>query len=170
MFLVSDARRAGAPDLERYFTIARAGRRPRAGALAIAGHHRLHADAHYVYDRLTDEGLPLVILSALCGLAVLVLLRRGARRGARALAVAAVVAVVWGWGVAQYPYLLPTKLTIAEAAAPSETLTILLDRLRHRGRARPPGDRAAVHARSAQPRLRRRGSAGRGSAWRVSPV
>ena len=43
---------------------------------------------------------------------MLVLLRRGAARGARALAVGAVVAVIWGWGVAQHPYLLPETLTI----------------------------------------------------------
>ena len=56
----------------------------------------------------------------------MVLLRRGARRGARPLAVGAVVAVVWGWGVAQYPYLLPQKLTIADGAATSATLTAVL--------------------------------------------
>ena len=54
------------------------------------------------------------------------LLRRGAARGARALAIAAVVAVIWGWGVAQYPYLLPETLTIDEGAAPSATLTSVL--------------------------------------------
>jgi cytochrome d ubiquinol oxidase subunit II len=40
--------------------------------------------------------------------------------------VAAVVAVVWGWGVAQHPYLLPTDLTIDAGAAPSATLTSVL--------------------------------------------
>ena len=45
---------------------------------------------------------------------------------ARVLAVVAVGAVVWGWGVAQYPYLLPTSLTIEEAAAPSGTLWALV--------------------------------------------
>ena len=72
------------------------------------------------------KALPLVIFSALCGLGVLVLLRRGAARGGRALAVGAVVAVIWGWGVAQYPYLLPKTLTIADGAAPSATLTSVL--------------------------------------------
>jgi cytochrome bd ubiquinol oxidase subunit II len=33
---------------------------------------------------------------------------------------------VWGWGVAQYPYLLPEKLKIADAAAASSTLTGVL--------------------------------------------
>ena len=66
------------------------------------------------------------MFSLLCGVGVLVLLWRGVRRGARPLAVGAVAAVIWGWGVAQWPYLLPEKLTIADAAAPSATLTGLL--------------------------------------------
>jgi cytochrome d ubiquinol oxidase subunit II len=37
-----------------------------------------------------------------------------------------VAAVIWGWGVAQWPYLLPEDLTIDDAAAPSATLTGLL--------------------------------------------
>ena len=96
------------------------------GALAAAGLVVLHRDARFVFDGLTGDGLPLVILSLVCGIAVLVLLHRGARRGARPLAVGAVAAVIWGWGVAQHPYLLPETLTIADAAAPSATLTALL--------------------------------------------
>jgi cytochrome d ubiquinol oxidase subunit II len=126
VFLISDARRAGAGDLERYFADRALVAALVAGALAVAGILVLHSDARYVYDRLTSEGLPLVIASGLCGLAVLVLLRRRAPRGPRPLAVGAVVAVVWGWGVAQYPYLLPEKLKIAGAAAPSATLTAIL--------------------------------------------
>jgi cytochrome bd ubiquinol oxidase subunit II len=103
VFLVSDARRARSAELERYFTIRALAAALVTGALAGAGIIVLHADARYLYDGLTDEGLPLVILSALCGLGALALLWRNARRGARPLAVGAVVAVVWGWGVAQYP-------------------------------------------------------------------
>jgi cytochrome bd ubiquinol oxidase subunit II len=126
VFLVYDARRAGAPDLEEYFTNRALIAGAVAGLLAVAGIIVLHSDARYVYDRLTSNALPLVIASGLAGLAVLVLLRRRARRYARPLAIVAVVAVVWGWGVAQYPYLLPTQLTIADAAAPSDTLTGVL--------------------------------------------
>jgi cytochrome bd ubiquinol oxidase subunit II len=126
VFLVSDARRAGTPDLERYFTVRALAAAVAAGALAVAGLFALHADARVVYDGLTGDALPLVIVSALCGAAVLFLLWRGARRGPRPLAVGAVVAVVWGWGVAQHPYLLPTQLTIAAGAAPSATLTGVL--------------------------------------------
>jgi cytochrome d ubiquinol oxidase subunit II len=126
VFLVSDARRAGAPDLERYFATRAFIAAVVTGALAAAGLVGLHRDARYIFDGLTGDGLPLVIVSLLCGIGVLVLLRRGARRGARLLAVGAVAAVVWGWGVAQWPYVLPEKLTISDAAAPSATLTGLL--------------------------------------------
>jgi cytochrome d ubiquinol oxidase subunit II len=70
--------------------------------------------------------LPLVILSAVCGVASLVLLVRRAERGARILAIGAVASLVVGWGVAQWPYILPTSLKVSEAAAPSGTLTALL--------------------------------------------
>ena len=126
VFLVSDARRAAAPDLERYFSNRALVAAVAAGALAAAGLVFLHRDARYVFDGLTGDGLPLVILSLLCGIGVLVLLHLGIRRGARPLAVGAVAAVIWGWGVAQWPYLLPEKLTISAAAAPSATLTGVL--------------------------------------------
>jgi cytochrome bd ubiquinol oxidase subunit II len=126
VFLVSDARRAGAPDLERYFAARALIAAIVTGALAAAGLVLLHSDAKVLFDGLTGDGLPLVIVSLLCGIGVLVLLRRDARRGARALAVGAVAAVIWGWGVAQNPYLLPPILTIDDAAAPSATLTSVL--------------------------------------------
>jgi cytochrome d ubiquinol oxidase subunit II len=59
------------------------------------------------------------------GGAALVLLRRAAPRLLRVLAVVAVAAVVIGWGVAQYPYLLGTHLSLGAAAAPRPTLLSL---------------------------------------------
>jgi cytochrome d ubiquinol oxidase subunit II len=126
VFLVSDARRWGDPELERYFANRALVAAVAAGAVAFAGIFVLRADARYIYDGLTSEGLPLVLASAAFGLGALVLLWRGARRGVRPLAVGAVVAVIWGWGAAQYPYLLPKTLKIADGAAPSETLTAVL--------------------------------------------
>ena len=126
VFLVSDARRFGDPELERYFAARALGASVVAGAVAIAGIFVLHADARYIYDGLTSEGLPLVLLSLACGAGALVLLWRKARRGIRPLAVGAVAAVIWGWGAAQYPYLLPETLKIEQGAAASETLTAVL--------------------------------------------
>ncbi len=126
VFLVADARRSGAADLESYFARRALAAALVAGVFAVAGLFVLHADTRYVYDRLTDEALPIVVVSALCGLAALIMLLRGARRGLRPLAVGAVVAVIWGWGVAQFPYLLPTSLKISQAAAPGPTLDAVM--------------------------------------------
>ena len=117
VFLASDARRFGDPDLERYFASRGLGAAVAAGIVAVAGIFVLHADARYIYDGLVNEGLPLVIASVVFGAAALLFLWRDARRGVRVLAVGAVVAVIWGWGAAQYPYLLPEKLTVADGAA-----------------------------------------------------
>jgi cytochrome bd ubiquinol oxidase subunit II len=126
VFLVSNARDAGAPDLERYFTRRAIGAAVAAGALAVAGLAVLHRDGRFVFDGLKGDALPLVIVSFVCGIAVLVLLWRGVQRGARVLAVGAVASVIWGWGVAQHPYLLPQVLKIGDAAAPGATLTGVL--------------------------------------------
>jgi cytochrome bd ubiquinol oxidase subunit II len=138
VFLVGDARRAGDGDLERYFVRRALAAAAVAGVAAAIGLIELHAEARYVFDRLVDQGLPLVIASALCGLALLAVLLRGSTGrnvdpgstfrpiGAlflRPLAAGAVVSVIWGWGVAQFPYLLPTSLRIDQAAAPDPTLT-----------------------------------------------
>ena len=126
VFLVGDARRGGDEEMERYFERRALGAGVVAGALAVAGLFALHSEARYVFDRLTSQGLPLVVLSLLCGAALLVVLLRGGRRPLRPLAAGAVVAVIWGWGVAQFPYLLPTSLKIAQSAAPGPTLDALL--------------------------------------------
>jgi cytochrome d ubiquinol oxidase subunit II len=126
VFLVSDARRARTPDLERYFGNRALVAAVVTGALAAVGLVVLHRDARSVFDGLTSDGLALVIVSLVCGLAVLVLLRRGAQRGARVLAAGAVVSVIWGWAVAQHPYILPPSLTVSGAAAAHATLITVL--------------------------------------------
>ena len=126
VFLVSDARRFGDPALVGYFAVRARAAALGAGLLALAGLLVLRSDAEVLYDGLTGEGLPLVLLSVACGAAALVQLWRGARRGARPLAVGAVVAVIWAWGAAQYPYLLPEALTIEQGAGASATLSSLL--------------------------------------------
>lgn len=126
VFLVGDARRAGDADLEDYFVRQALSAAAAAGAFAAAGLFALHDEAPYIYDRLLDQGLPLVILSALCGVGVIASLLRGWRRPLRPLAAGAVAAVIWGWGVAQFPYLLPTSLKISQSAAPSDTLAAVI--------------------------------------------
>ena len=68
-----------------------------------------------------------MIASAVFGLATLgALWRQFGGRRVRVLAGATVLSVLVGWGVAQYPYVLPTTLTIDQAAAPNSVLLWLL--------------------------------------------
>jgi cytochrome d ubiquinol oxidase subunit II len=132
VFLIGDAGRKGDGEMQRYFARRALGAAAVAGIAAAFGLLELHAEARYVFDRLIDQGLPLVVLSALCGVGVLIILPAAARRpGAppwplRPLAGGAVIAVIWGWGVAQFPFLLPTSLEISRAAAPPDTLAAVI--------------------------------------------
>ncbi len=93
------------------------------GVIAFAGIFILKADAPALFDGLTGPALPLVLLSAAGGVGTIVLIQRDHVSRARIAAVVAVAAVIWGWGVAQYPYLLEGSLTLEQAAAPTATLT-----------------------------------------------
>jgi cytochrome d ubiquinol oxidase subunit II len=126
VYLVFDSRRLGDEQMVEYFRRRAIGAAIVAGLAAFIGIFVLRADAEYVFHGLMSRGLPLVILSALCGVGSLVLLVRNAARGARLLAIGAVVSVMAGWGIAQWPYLLPETLEVSAGAAPSATLTTLL--------------------------------------------
>jgi len=121
-YLVWDARRIDDAPMVEYFRRRAVGAAVVAGVVAFAGIFVLRADAEYLFHGLTSRALPLVILSALCGLTALVLLFRAVHRGARLAAVGAVASIVVGWGVAQWEYILPQTLTVDEAAAPSGTI------------------------------------------------
>jgi cytochrome d ubiquinol oxidase subunit II len=125
VFLTAEARRRGEPDLERWFRLRAQVTAVVTGVVALAGIAILRADAPRLFHGLLTRGLLLVVVSGLCGLAALGLIRRAAPRLVQGLAVTAVGAVVAGWGVAQYPYLLGTHLSIAAAAAPRSTLVAL---------------------------------------------
>jgi len=126
VFLVHEARRAGDAALERYFRLRALIAGGVAGVFAVVGVVVLHADARYIYDGLVGKALPLVIVSAVCGVGAFVLLLVRETHYVRGVAVLAVAAVVWAWGVAQNPYLLPKTLTVDQAASSSDTMTALL--------------------------------------------
>ncbi|HEX4304450.1 MAG TPA: cytochrome d ubiquinol oxidase subunit II [Solirubrobacterales bacterium] len=122
VFLVGDSRRAEDREMEVYFEKRALAAGVVAGIFAVVGLIALHSEGHYVYDRLVHEGLPLVIVSAVSGIGMMIVLLSGGRLLLRPLAAMAVIAVIWGWFVAQFPYLLPTTMTISEGAAPTATL------------------------------------------------
>ena len=126
VFLVAAARRRKDAGLERYFRRRALGMGIVAGGLSVAGLVVLQADAPVLYAGLAGRGLPLVVVSVILGSTTLVLLARGVTRGIRAIAAGAVTAIVWGWGLAQLPAILPGSLTIDAAAAPAGTLDALI--------------------------------------------
>jgi cytochrome bd ubiquinol oxidase subunit II len=126
VYLVWDARRLGQEEMVEYFRRRAVGAAVAAGVVAFFGFFVLHDYARYVFDGLMSRALALVILSGICGIGSLVLLLRENQSGARVLAMGAVATVIVGWGVAQYPYILPTSLKLSAAAAPDPTLWSVL--------------------------------------------
>jgi cytochrome bd ubiquinol oxidase subunit II len=125
-FLVSDADRLSDEEMVAYFRRRATAAAVATGVVAVTGIFVLAGDADYLFDGLTSRALPLVVLSAACGLAALALVARAARRGARLAAVGAVTGVVLAWGVAQWDYLLPPSLTVSQAAAPTGTIVAVI--------------------------------------------
>jgi cytochrome d ubiquinol oxidase subunit II len=128
VFLTREASRREDQRLRRYFALRAGVAGAVAGALALATLVEIRSANPALSHGLTHQGLALVIISAACGLAVIVLLATGRRPQAlRPLSVLGVAAVVWGWGVAQYPALLPgTGLTLTSAAAPHSILVTVV--------------------------------------------
>lgn len=96
------------------------------GVIALAGIVPLNSDAERLFDGLTGRGAALIAVSAVAGIATIYLLSAARLREARVSAVVAVAAVVAGWGVAQYPWLLVDEVEIQEAAATGAVLTGLV--------------------------------------------
>ena len=97
-----------------------------AGLIVFAGLYPILRDAPTLSHGLRDRGLPLLAMAAGAGAATLVLIHRRRYRVARVFAMAAVAAVITGWGVGQYPWMLVDQLTINEAAGAQATLAGLL--------------------------------------------
>src|SRR5262249_28104171 len=118
VFLVLEARRRERQDLGRYFLLRATAAALISGALAGITFYELSRSAPHVFAGLTGRALPLVALSIAAGTAVLGMIWLRWYPGLRAMAAIAVVSVVWGWGLAQYPYLLPRSLSLAAGSAP----------------------------------------------------
>ena len=152
VFLVDDARRAGTPDLERYFSDRALVAAIVTGALAAAGLVMLHRDARDVFDGLTSDGLPLVLLSLASrprGTRPLAARRparraraRGRRRRVRDL----------GLGGRAAPGPAAAEPDRRRCGRPERDVEGAADRLRDRRGGRPTVARPALHAGAAEPR------------------
>jgi cytochrome bd ubiquinol oxidase subunit II len=124
VYLVAEADYRRRPDLARYFSVRATAAGVVTGGLAAGTFAELSASAPHVFAGLTGRALPLVAVSIAAGFAVLVMLWLHWHHPLwlRLTAAIAVATVVGGWGLAQYPYLLPTSLPIAAGSAPTATL------------------------------------------------
>jgi cytochrome bd-type quinol oxidase subunit 2 len=127
VYLVVEAARRSDQNMQAYFTRRAQAAAIVAGALSLAALFELqHPDLAF-FNRLTGRALPLVVLAGACGLAVLALLTAGRTKGTRVIAALGIAAVIWGWGVAQYPVLLPgTTVTLTNAGATQATFVALV--------------------------------------------
>jgi len=126
VYLVVEARRRGLPGLRNYFRIRAVGAGVAGlvlGAVALAA---LRADERQMFDRIVGRSWALIIIGVVALVATFALAVRGATRGVRVVAAVGVAALVWTWGVAQYPYLLPFDLTITAGAGAAVTQRWLL--------------------------------------------
>jgi cytochrome d ubiquinol oxidase subunit II len=129
VYLVGEAGSRGNRAMQAYFARRAQAAAIVAGALSLAALFELQNSDPVVYDRLTSgRALPFVVVAGVCGLVVFALLAVGRPRGIlRGIAALGVAAVVWGWGVAQYPTLLPgTSLTLSNAGAPDSTMIAII--------------------------------------------
>lgn len=122
VYLTRDAQRSGAHDLAEAFRRRALGAGVVVGALSVAGLVVLRADAPEIFSDLTTwPAAGLVALSIASGLASLALLWWRAYITVRLTASLAVVGLLWGWGLGQYPELLPGA-TVQGAAATDAVL------------------------------------------------
>jgi cytochrome d ubiquinol oxidase subunit II len=126
VFLTADAARVGIPDLAerlrgRTLAVGIVG-----GLIVFAGLYPVLRDAPTLSHRLLGAALPLLVVAALSGTITLLFLYRRRFSMARFFAATAVAAVITGWGMGQYPWMLVDQLTINDAAGAHTTLTALL--------------------------------------------
>jgi cytochrome bd ubiquinol oxidase subunit II len=127
VFLTADARRFEAADLADYFRYRAWGSLAGIVVLALIGLGVTHQHTSYVHHGLTHGlGLTMLILAAVAA-AVTAWLVRGRTAGwARFTSVGCVGLVIAAWGFAQRPYLVPTSLTVQQAAGSSKPMEWLL--------------------------------------------
>ena len=101
------------------------------GAIAFLSLVLARRGAPLVWEGLVGRhwSVPLHIATALYALGALAALVRRRFTYARTCAVLQVTFVLWGWGVSQFPYVVPPSLTFTEAAAPPAVLRAVLEAL-----------------------------------------
>ncbi|MCU0308962.1 MAG: cytochrome d ubiquinol oxidase subunit II [Thermoleophilia bacterium] len=126
VYLAADTHRRGERDLADAFRWRGALSGVVAGSVALIGLVVVRSDARPLFDGLTGDGLPLVILSGVAGIATIALVWARRPAWARLTAALAVGSVIGAWALAQAPEFLPGALTVDQAASDDATLAAVL--------------------------------------------
>jgi cytochrome d ubiquinol oxidase subunit II len=124
-FLAVEMTRAGEAELAASFGRRGVWATTAAGALALVALAVASGAAPRLFHDLTGRALPEVLAAIVAGSAAVRALWQRRYRSARAAIGISAAAIVWGWGIAQYPRLVGPKLTIDNAAASRPALTAI---------------------------------------------
>jgi cytochrome d ubiquinol oxidase subunit II len=125
-YLTVEAVQGGGDELERDFRGRALVAGAVAGVLAAVGLVLVRSEAPVLWEGMRDAGLLFAAASAIAGVGSLISVWNRRYRLARAGAVIAVASVLFGWGVAQWPYLIVPDVTVTDAAAPDATLRVVI--------------------------------------------
>ncbi|MEM7231374.1 MAG: cytochrome d ubiquinol oxidase subunit II [Planctomycetota bacterium] len=126
VFLAREAQRAGDSDLIRLWRQRALASGIWAGVLAVVGLVFVSVDVPTLWKGLVEQAIFFVAVSLTSGVASLVCLWFSKFTLACVLSGVAVATVIWSWGVAQYPVLIPPALTVEASQAPDDVLWLML--------------------------------------------
>ncbi len=128
-------------------------------------------DAPQMHALLRERwALPLHIAAALAATTAAWSLWTRRYRLARVAAAAQVSCILWGWAVAQFPFIIPRSMTISDVAAPNVTLRLVLWTLLAGGLVLFPSLYYLFRIFKSQPAARSAGSPGTDSPLRPPPA
>ncbi|GCE06236.1 cytochrome d ubiquinol oxidase subunit II [Dictyobacter aurantiacus] len=84
------------------------------------------SEAPVIWQGMLARAIPVVIATMLIGLGTAVALYRRYYRIARVLIIAETAFLLGSWGLSQYPYIIPTRYTIANSANDPTVITTLI--------------------------------------------
>jgi cytochrome bd ubiquinol oxidase subunit II len=125
-YLTVEAIQRDEDDLERDFRERALVAGVLAGLLAAVGLILVRSEAPVLWEGMREAGLLFALASAVAGVASLIAVWTRRYRLARMGAIVAVASVLFGWGVAQWPYLIVPDVPVTAAAAPEGTLRVVI--------------------------------------------
>ena len=96
------------------------------GLLSFGGLVMVAIEAPLLTEGFRSRGWPLVIVSLVFGIGSLIEVWRLNCTRAVVASVGAVTSVIWGWGISQYPAIIPPLITASQAKAPDNVLWMML--------------------------------------------